>query len=182
MLIKNVKATWLFLNRVDDNGKYRVTFYPNKEQDKQIKKLLADCAKENGSDIKDCQWKGGYKLDDAGEVTYTAKATAYFTNKQGIEVERKVNVFNIHAQKFAEGEVPNVANGAIVNLEVNPYFVKSKMGKGAMLGLNAVQLIEYEIYQGGGGNPFADESADNAFKAEATPASESSDDGGVDIF
>lgn len=180
MLVKNVKANWLFIDRVDDNGKYRVTFYPSEEQDKQIRKMLAECAKQNGVDIKDCAWKGGYKLDDEGKVTYTAKAAAVYTNKKGIEVERKLSVFNIHAQKFTDDEVPSVANGAIVNLDLNPYFVKSKMGKGAMLGLNAVQLIDYEIYQGGGANPFADESEENAFK---TPASESSeDDEGVDLF
>ena len=172
MLVKNVKADWLFLNRTDDNGKFRVTFYPTAEQDAEIRKALAQCAKENGVNIKDCQWKGGYKETENG-VSYTAKASEVFTNKKGVEVIRALPVFNIHAQRFPDGEVPSVANGAMVNLDLGTYFVKSKMGKGAMLGLQAVQLLSYEVYQGGSSNPFADESGETPFTA---------DDGAVDMF
>lgn len=182
MLIKNVKAEWLFLNRTDDNGKYRVTFYPNAEQNAEIKKALAQCAKENGVNIKDCQWKGGYKETENG-VTYTAKKAALITNKKGEEVETTPNVYNIHAQKLKPEEVPSVANGATINIDLNTYFVKSKMGKGAMLGLNGVQLLAYEVYQGGGENPFSDESGESEFSAadagyDANLANESD----VDIF
>lgn len=162
MILKNVKANWLFINRVDDNGNYRVSFEVTKEQDGEIKKLLEEVAQANGASLKDCDWAGSRK-EENGVISYAAKASREITLKDGQKKIVDLQVYNIKAQRIETEQVPNVANGAIVNVAVEPYFAKHKAKKGVMLGLRSVQLLKYELYES---NPYKDESEDNSYDSE----------------
>lgn len=163
MILKNVRANWLFINRVDDNGNYRVSFEVTKEQDAELRALLEEVAKANNTSLKDCNWSGSRK-EENGVITYSAKASQEITLKNGTRKTVELPVFNIKAQRLTDEEVPGVKNGAIVNVSVEPYFAKHKAKKGVMLGLRSIQLLKYELYEGE--NPFQDESTDNDFGSE----------------
>lgn len=163
MILKNVRANWLFINRVDDNGNYRVSFEVTKEQDAELRALLEEVAKANNTSLKDCDWSGSRK-EENGVITYSAKASQEITLKNGTRKTVELPVFNIKAQRLTDEEVPGVKNGAIVNVSVEPYFAKHKAKKGVMLGLRSIQLLKYELYEGE--NPFQDESTDNDFGSE----------------
>lgn len=163
MILKNVTANWLFINRVDDNGNYRVSFEVTKEQDAELKAALEEVAKANNTSLKDCDWSGSRK-EENGVITYSAKASQEITLKDGTKKTVDLPVYNIRAQRFADGEIPSVKNGATVNVSVEPYFAKHKAKKGVMLGLRSIQLLKYELYEGD--NPFKDESKDIPFGPE----------------
>lgn len=153
MKINNVKASWLFLDQPDDNSNYRVSFLANKELEKQIDAELSRVAKENGFELDKLDWKGSKKKDEeSGLAIYTAKASSQITRKNGETVERKLSVYDIHAERMAN--LQKIANGATINLVVEPYFVKYKQKKGVMLGLRSVQLLGWQIYEGE--NPYED--------------------------
>lgn len=160
MILKNVKASWLYINRVDDNGNYRVSFEVSKEQDAEIKALLEKVAVDNGVKLSDCDWCGSRK-EEAGVITYGAKASQVITTKKGETKEIELPVYNIKAQRYTKEEVPSVKNGATINISVEPYFAKHKQKKGVMLGLKSLQLVSFELYEGE--NPFKDETSDNNF-------------------
>lgn len=163
MILKNVKANWLFINRVDDNGNYRVSFEVTKEQDAELKALLEVVAEANHTTLKDCDWSGSRK-EENGVITYSAKSSREITLKNGSKKTVELPVFNIKAQRLTDEEVPGVKNGATVNVSVEPYFVSHRAKKGVMLGLRGIQLLEYELYEGE--NPFKDESGDIPFDPE----------------
>lgn len=163
MILKNVRANWLFINRVDDNGNYRVSFEVTKEQDAELRASLEEVAKANNTSLKDCDWSGSRK-EENGVITYSAKASREITLKNGTRKTVELPVFNIKAQRLTDEEVPGVKNGAIVNVSVEPYFARHKAKKGVMLGLRSIQLLKYELYEGE--NPFQDESTDNDFGSE----------------
>lgn len=163
MILKNVKANWLFINRVDDNGNYRVSFEVTKDQDAELKAALEEVAKANNTSLKDCDWSGSRK-EENGVITYSAKASQEITLKDGTKKTVELPVFNIKAQRLTAEEVPGVKNGATVNISVEPYFAKHKAKKGVMLGLRSIQLLKYELYEGE--NPFKDESDDAPFGSE----------------
>lgn len=176
MLLKNVKASWLFIKNSDDNGNYRVTFEVNEKQDAEILKILDDVVKQKGvGSIQECDWQGSRLVDNSTKVvTYTAKCSETFKSKKGEEISRSLPVYDIKAIKLDKDKIPYVANGAIINITVEPYFAEYKKKKGAMLGLRSIQLLQYTEYEGN--NPFEDESGeDNPFK----PSNTSNDD---DIF
>lgn len=163
MILKNVKANWLFINRVDDNGNYRVSFEVTKEQDAELKALLEEVAKANNTSLKDCDWFGSRK-EENGIITYGAKASQEITLKDGTKKIVELPVYNVRAQRLTAEEVPSVKNGAIVNVSVEPYFAKHKARKGVMFGLRSIQLLKYELYEGD--NPFKDESGDSPYDSE----------------
>lgn len=153
MLIKNVKVDWAFISREDDNGNYRVTFEVDEEKDKEIQENLKELIKSNGKDPNTADWLGSRKIDN-NIITYTAKCAKEFTNKKGETIERKLPVFDVKAREFEN--VPNIRNGAIANLVIEPYFAEFKKKYGAMISLRSIQLIKYEEYTAE--NPFKDES------------------------
>ena len=164
MILKNVKTDWLFINRPDDNGNYRVTFTVTKEQDAELVSAMEKLAQENGVKLKECDWQGSRKEED-GVIQYSAKASrVILLKKTGETKEVDLPVYNVKAQQFKPEEVPNVRNGAVTNISVEPYFAKYKQKKGVMLGLRSIQLISYEIYEGE--NPFTDESGAAGFSNE----------------
>lgn len=164
MIIKNVKAYWLFINRPDENGKYRLTFDVTKEQFDVLYESTLKVAEANGVKIEDLAWYMGYKQNEiTGQRSVSCKASHTFTSKQGEEITFTLPVYNKKAVKFDPEAVPLVANGAIINVEVDPYFVKYKGKKGIMLGLRSVQLLDYEEYNA---NPYQDESGENPYGDE----------------
>lgn len=165
MVLKNVKCDWIYIQSPDENGNYRIAFEVDEAQKAEIDRELEAVAKENGTTLDKCDWKGSYKLTEQGKHTYGAKSKALITTKTGEQKQIQVPVFNIHAQRIASEDVPSIANGAIMNLCLKPYFAKYKSKKGVQLGLQSVQLIKYEIY--GGLNPFSDESSDAPFDSAA---------------
>lgn len=164
MIVKQVRADFCFLGRPDDNNNYRLKFYPKNIQ--ALHDEMEQIAKQNGTTRKECDWWGSFKEEDN---SFAAKASAEFTNRKGETIQNKIPVYDIHARKLEE--VPSIANGAILNIEIEPYFCKYKNKKGVMLGLRSVQLIEYKVYAGGNpysdesgeANPYAVEEPDNAF-------------------
>lgn len=150
MVIKNVLTQYAFISKTDDNGNYRIQFKIQDESGKEKLEAAMDAlAKEKN--CKDPDWWGSYNSETD---FYGAKCSSEFKNKKGESVENKLRVYNKHAQLLEE--VPSVANGAIMNIEVEPYYCEYRKKKGIMLGLRSVQLLEYEIYSGG--NPYKDES------------------------
>lgn len=166
MLVKNVKSSWAFLGKEDNNGNYRITFAVSDEQDKEIQRALAMKLAENSkAKPESVEWFGSRKIDEqSGEVTYTAKASKTYKNKKGETVERSLAVYNKRAQLYADGTIPNIANGAIVNLVIEPYYASHLKRQGVMLGLRSVQLLEFQEYCGD--NPFKDETGDAPFQNE----------------
>lgn len=165
MILKNVKTDWLFINRPDDNGNYRVTFTVTKEQDAELVAAMETLAQENGVKLKDCDWQGSRK-EENGVIQYSAKTSRVITlKKTGETKEVDLPVYNVKAQLLKPEEVPSVKNGAITNVSIEGYFAKYKQKKGVMLGLRSIQLISYEIYEGD--NPFTDESGKSDFGNES---------------
>ncbi|HEC1823323.1 TPA: hypothetical protein R1765_001947 [Campylobacter coli] len=179
MLIKKVKASWLYIGRTDDNDNYRVTFEVDKDLDKTIMDALGETLRESGSksSINKCDWRGS-RSEKEGVITYSAKCSRVFKNKKGEEVIRSLPVYDIKANLLDENTVPqSIANGAIINLVVEPYYTKYKNKEGVMLGLRSVQLIDYEEFTGD--NPYENESDedDNApFKNEDKSLTKASED------
>ena len=147
MVVKNVKLSWAFISRVDDNGNFRVSFEVTPEQSAEIDAELAKICAENNKDFSKADWQGSKKVSEDGTIIYSAKCAKVFKNKQGEEIQRELPVYDKKAVKMEV--VPNIENGAIANVEVAPYFVKYKQKSGAMLSLKALQLISYTEYAGG---------------------------------
>ena len=155
MVLKNVKTSWAFLHAPDDNGNYRVTFEVTKEQKDELLKAMQAVAKNAGvSELDKCDWQGSFRIDKvSGKETFSAKCSKTFRNKKGEEVNRVFKVYDLRAKEMEL--VPQIANGAIMNISIEPYFVTYKQKKGVMLSLQSVQLVDYDVYSGG--NPFIDE-------------------------
>lgn len=166
MVLKNVRASWIFIKTPDESGKYRVTFTVDDETYKELMLAIEECAKANKEELKNLEWKGSYKQLEDGSHQFGAKASSKFENKKGEKVVFDLPVYNVKAQRLKKEEVPYVQNDAILNLAVDPYFIEYKKKKGVMLGLRSVQLIEYKEYEGADSNPFKDESDDNSFESE----------------
>lgn len=137
---------WAYIARVDENGNYRISFVVNPEQDQLLQEAIIKCIKENGKDAASADWFGSRKETEDG-IEYSAKCAQKFKNKQGEEITRELSVYDRKAVKL--DEVPNIANGAICNVDVEVYFAKYQKKYGAMLSLRGVQLITYEEYTGG---------------------------------
>lgn len=147
MVLKNVVLWYAFISIPDENNNYRVQFFPNEEERKKLEDKMQEVAKANN--LKDPDWWGSYKETEDG-IAYGAKASAKFTSKNNKEIEFTLPVYDKKALRMET--VPSICNGAIANIEVEPYFVKYKNKKGLMLGLRSVQLLKYEEYTGG--NPY----------------------------
>lgn len=177
MLVRKVRASWLFINKVDDNGNFRVTFEVDKKLDKELWAELDAVADQHNLSLQsDCEWTGSRK-EENGKITYTAKCAREFTNKKGETIVRELPIYNEKAQLLKPEELFDVANGALINLVVEPYYAKHKNKKGVMFGLRSVQLIEYKEYMGE--NPYEDETGENPYsnENEENPyANESGDD------
>lgn len=169
MVIKNVKLDWAFISRPDENGNFRVTFTVTPEQAKLIDEELAKACKENNKDLETAEWKGSKKVTEEGEITYSAKCAQTFKNKQGETIERSLPVYDKQAKRFEE--VPNIANGALANVDVSVYYAKYKQKFGAMLGLRGIQLIQYEEYNGGNNFEPIEETSTDAFDGHPSDGS-----------
>lgn len=146
MVIKNVKLRWAFISRPDEQGNFRATFEVTPEQEAEIDAELDALCKENNKQLDKVDWRGSKKVSDNGIITYSAKCAKVFKNKQGEEIQRDLPVYDKKAVRLEE--VPNIANGAIANLDVNFYYAKYKQKCGVMISLKAVQLIKFEEYNG----------------------------------
>lgn len=151
MIFKNVVTQYAFIGKPDENGLFRIAFKGQDEAtNKAIEKALDDLAKEKN--CQDPDWWGSFN-EESG--FYGAKCNSTFTNKKGEVVEVTLPVYNRQAQRLEQ--VPMIANGAIMNIEVEPYFCEYKKKKGIMFGLRSVQLLKYEEYQS---NPYTDVDTD----------------------
>ena len=164
MLIKNVVANWLFIKNPDDNGNYRIEFEVDDKQEKEIMDVLKECAENAKVKFSECDWKGSFKEHENGVHSFGAKCSSEFVNKKGETIKRELDVYNINAQKLTHDEIPIVANGATINLVVEPYYCEYKRKKGVMLGLRSVQLLQYKEYTQE--NPYVDESGDCPFDSD----------------
>lgn len=158
MIVSKVIGKWMFINRPDEEGRYRVTFEVNEEQDKIIQKALNEVLKTKGiaPGPDSVDWYATRKESDEGVISYGAKCSKSITRKDGTLVERILPVYNYTAVRYTEDGVPTPANGALINIEIEPYFVEYKKKKGVMLNLRSVQLLKYEDYTSP--NPYSDES------------------------
>lgn len=152
MILQNVKLQWCFLDKADDNGKFRVTMSNVSEE--QLAELMAqalEIAKENGKkDLSTAAWLLGRREADDGSVTFTAKTNEQYTTKKGDTVTNEIGVYDIAANKISP--IPRIANGATGNVSVGLYYAEYKKSWGIMMSLKAVQLIKYDIYEAE--NPF----------------------------
>lgn len=152
MVIKNVLTQYAFISKPDDNGNFRINFKP---QEEETKKVIEDALKSlaDSKNCKDPDWWGSYNPETG---YYGAKCSHTFKNRQGEEISNKLRVYNRNAQLLEE--VPSVKNGAIMNIEVEPYYCEYKKKNGVMFGLRSVQLLDYEEYIGS--NPYVDEDSE----------------------
>ena len=161
MIFKNVVTQYAFISNPDDNGNYRVAFKGQDEDtNKAIEKALEDFAKEKN--CVDPDWWGSFNAESG---FYGAKCSSSFTTKKGENVEMERPVYNRHAQRL--DEVPAIANGAIMNIEVEPYYCEYKKKKGIMFGLRSVQLLEYQEYVK---NPYSDVDSNMEDEDASTPS------------
>lgn len=169
MVIKNVELNWAWISKPDENGNFRVTFTVTPEQEKLIDEELAKVCKENNKDFASVDWKGSKNINGEGQITYSAKCAKTFKNKQGETIERTLPVYDKQAKKFEEA--PNVANGALANVDVSIYYAKYKQKCGAMLGLRGIQLIKYEEYNGGNNFKAIEDETTETFDGHPTDGS-----------
>lgn len=169
MVISKVIGKWMIIKIPDDDGRFRVTFEVNKEQDKVIQKALNEVLKEKGVALGTEDWYATRKVSDDGVVSYCAKCSKDIKRKDGTLIGRALPVYNNSAIRYREEEVPTPANGALINIEVRPYFVEFKKKRGVMLNLRSVQLLRFEEYASP--NPYHDESSEypNASQSATEP-------------
>lgn len=165
MILRNVELSWAKLtpDHLDLNGNYSVTFTISAEQEKEMQKAFQAVCEKVGKTMDKMQWFGTRKELEFGRVEYTAKTkTSFVDKKTNATKEKVVRVYDKHARLFES--IPNIANGAIGNIEFNPFYSQFQKKQGISLGLNSLQLLKYEEF--GGENPYKDESGDNAFDSE----------------
>jgi len=147
MLVKKIKTEWAYIGTPNPQGKFTVTLRPNKEQQEQIEELLSSTWQDEFGTKKQPAWFGSFKEDENG-ARFVANKVAKYTNKDGEEVKNQLKVYDVYAREL--DEVPNVANGATMNVSLNAYLTEYQGKKGVSLGLQKVQLIDYTIYDGAG--------------------------------
>lgn len=173
MILKKAETSWAFISRADDNGNYRVSFTLDKDTEAALEQELEKIAKENGKTKAQCDWFGSKKVDEeTGKVWFSAKCKKEFTSKKGETIQRELKVYDARAKEMSP--VPNIANGAICNISVSPYFVTYLKKCGVMLNFNSIQLLSYEEYEGA--NPFEDESAEFSVEMSDSPDSSNTED------
>jgi hypothetical protein len=74
--------------------------------------------------------------------------TAEYTKADGEKVKNTLKVYDVYAREL--DNIPNLANGAIMNVSLNAFITEYQGKKGVSLGLQKVQLIDYKEYDGGG--------------------------------
>lgn len=146
MLLKNVKTEWAYISTPNQNGKYTVTLRPTEDQIDAIDSLLQETWQDEFGTKKQPAWFGSKKEDDNG-VRFVANKTAKYI-KDGEEVKNDLKVYDIYANELKD--VPNVANGSVMNLSLNAYITEYQGKRGVSLGLQKVQLVSYTVYDGGG--------------------------------
>lgn len=173
MVLRKAETSWAFISRPDDNGNYRIAFTLSEEEQDKLEKDLERVLQENGKKKSDCDWFGSRKVDEeTGKVWFSAKCKKEYTSKKGDVIVRELKVYDARAKEMEP--VPNIANGAICNISVSPYFVTYLKKSGVMLNLNSVQLLTYEEYEGA--NPFEDESAEFSVEMPDSPDSSNTED------
>jgi len=143
MIIKNIRIEWAHIASPDQNGKYSVTLLPNKEQQAEIENYLTQIWVDEYGTKKPPAWLGSKKELEDGRIRFIANRKAKIL-KDGVEVERKLKVVDRHNKEYEP--IPRVSNGAIVNLSLRGYLTEYQSKKGVSLGLNAIQLVEFEEY------------------------------------
>lgn len=171
MVLKNVVVNWAFIAEPDDEGLYRIQFEISKRSEDyalliaEMQKCMTSAGKSKG----DITWWAGFKDHESNPdiALFNAKTRDEYKDKRTGETrKRALPVFDVFAKQYAQGEAPRVANGAICNVEVSPYFANFHNKFGIMLGLRSVQLMQFEIYSQ---NPYSDESKNRAPKPETEP-------------
>lgn len=146
MIVKNVETTWAFIQKPDMNGNFRVTFKVSAEQDKELQNTLEAVLKDNGKTLQSAAWVGSRKEEEDGSITYSAKCAQTYKNKNGEEKTRELPVYDRRAIRLRPEEVPNITNGSICNVDVEPYFATYQKKHGAMLSFRGIQLVKYEEF------------------------------------
>lgn len=159
MILKNVIVNWAFISEPDDEGFYRVQFEISKKS-ADYELLIVEmqkCMIAVGKKKEEITWWSGFKEHetDPDIVLFNAKTRDEYKDKRTNEIKKKtLPVFDIYAKRYADDAVPRIANGAVCNVEVSPYFASFHNKHGIMLGLRSVQLMQFEIYSQ---NPYQDE-------------------------
>lgn len=160
MILRNVVVNWAFIAEPDDDGLFRLQFEINKKSE-DYELLIAEmhkCMQAAAKKREDIAWWSGFKEHETNSdiVLFNAKMRDEYKDKRTNEVrKRKLPVFDVFANQYKENEIPRIANGAICNVEISPYFASFHNKYGIMLGLRSVQLMQFEVYSQ---NPYSDES------------------------
>lgn len=179
MVLKNVVVNWAFIAEPDEEGLYRVQFEINKKS-ADYEALIAEmqkCMQSASKKKEDITWWAGFKDHETNPdvVLFNAKTRDEYKDKRSGETKKRtLPVFDIYARKYADGEVPRIANGAICNIDVSPYFASFHNKFGIMLGLRSVQLMQFEVYSQ---NPYQDETKN---QKPSEPTISYNSDGGDD--
>lgn len=182
MILKNVIVNWAFIAEPDDEGLYRVQFEISKKS-ADYEMLIAEmqkCMGAAGKKKEDITWWAGFKEHETNPdvALFNAKTRDEYKDKRSGETKKKtLPVFDIYAKRYAEGEVPRIANGAVCNVEVSPYFASFHNKHGIMLGLRSVQLMQFEIYSQ---NPYQDETKNQKPSSDTPSISYNSASGSED--
>ena len=169
MVLKNVVVNWAFIAEPDDEGLYRIQFEISKKSEDyalliaEMQKCMTSAGKSKG----EITWWAGFKDHESNPdiALFNAKTRDEYKDKRtGETKKRTLPVFDVFAKQYPQGEVPRIANGAICNVELSPYFASFHNKFGIMLGLKSVQLMQFEIYSQ---NPYSDESKNRSPQAES---------------
>lgn len=169
MVLKNVVVNWAFIAEPDEEGLYRIQFEISKKSEDyalliaEMQKCMTNAGKSKG----DITWFAGFKDHESNPdiALFNAKTRDEYKDKRTGETrKRALPVFDVFAKQYGQGQVPRVANGAICNVEVSPYFASFHNKFGIMLGLRSVQLMQFEIYSQ---NPYSDESKNRSSQDES---------------
>lgn len=169
MVLKNVVVNWAFIAEPDEEGLYRIQFEISKKSE-DYALLIAEmqkCMATAGKSKSDITWWAGFRDHESNPdiALFNAKTRDEYKDKRTGETrKRALPVFDVFAKQYGQDQVPKVANGAICNVEVSPYFASFHNKFGIMLGLRSVQLMQFEIYSQ---NPYSDESKNRSSQAES---------------
>jgi hypothetical protein len=154
---------WAKLAKPDKkDNKYSVVIRPTEEQQEALEDYLFGIWAEEMGTKKQPAWLGGKKELEDGTIRFTASRKA--TKKLNeIEVPNPVKVFNKAAVELKGADIPEVANGATVILNLHGAITEYGLKKGVSLFLNSVQLVKYELFSADEGfEPIEEEDEDEA--------------------
>lgn len=163
MTLQEVVVNWAFIAEPDQEGLYRIQFEINKNSADyaELKSEMEACIFKNGKKKEDITWWSGYKEHESLKdvVCFNAKTNSIFRDKRtGETKKRTLMVYDVNADPYPVPDIPKIQNGAICNVDVNPYFVSFHNKFGVMLGLKTIQLLKFQLYSQAPYNPFKNQS------------------------